>query len=101
MKPLIGITMNLEIQPTRNMNMLDQAYGMAVHRAGGVPVPLLGIEGSIPDLVKHLDGFVFSGGDDIHPRFYNERPLADAGLTVSPDDRTRFEMDLFKAAYRA
>jgi putative glutamine amidotransferase len=91
MKPLIGITMNLEVQPARSRNLLDQDYGKAVHQAGGIPVPILGIENSISDLVKQLDGFVFSGGDDIHPRFYREKPLAGAGMTISPDNRTRFE----------
>lgn len=101
MKPLIGITMNLEQQPTRSLNILDQDYGNAVRQAGGVPVPLLGIHASIPDLVKQLDGFLFSGGDDMHPKFYKEKPLPNAGLTLSPDERTQFELKLFKAAYKA
>jgi len=96
-KPLIGITMNLEVEPTRNLNILDQDYGKAVFRAGGFPVPILGIEASIPDLVKRLDGFVFTGGDDIDPRFYKEKPLSGARLQISPDARTRFEIELFKA----
>ena len=98
MKPLIGITMNLEVQPARNLNILDQDYGKAVLEAGGIPVPVLGIEASIPDLVKHLDGLLFTGGDDIHPRFYKEKPLARARMTPSPDARTQFEIKLFKAA---
>jgi putative glutamine amidotransferase len=101
MKPLIGITMNLDVQQTRNLNILDQDYGKAVQQAGGVPIPVLGLTEAIPDLVKQLDGFVFSGGDDIHPRFYREKTLPGAGMTISPDDRTRFELKLFKAAYRA
>jgi putative glutamine amidotransferase len=101
MKPLIGISMNLEIQASRNMNSLDQDYGKAVYRAGGIPVPILGIKNSIRDLVKQIDGFVFSGGDDIHPRFYGERPARGARMIMSPDDRTQFELDLFKAAYKA
>lgn len=101
MKPLIGVTMNLEVQPVRNLNILDQDYGRAVLQAGGIPVPILGIDTSITDLVKHLDGFVFTGGDDIHPRFYKERPLSDARMLMSPDGRTTFEIALFKAAARA
>jgi putative glutamine amidotransferase len=101
MKPLIGITMNLDVQPTRHMNILDQDYGKAVQQAGGVPIPILGLTEVIPDLVKQLDGFVFSGGDDIHPRFYKEKPLPGAGMTISPDERTLFELALFKAAYKA
>ena len=101
MKPLIGVTMNLEVQPARNLNILDQDYGKAVLQAGGIPVPILGIETSIPDLVKRLDGFVFTGGDDIHPRFYKEKPLPDARMLISPDGRTTFELALFKTAARA
>ncbi|HEX9021445.1 MAG TPA: gamma-glutamyl-gamma-aminobutyrate hydrolase family protein [Nitrospirota bacterium] len=97
MKPLIGITTNLEVQPARSLGILDQDYGRAVLQAGGIPVPILGIEASIPDLVRRLDGFLFSGGDDIHPRFYREKPLTDARMTVSPDARTEFEIKLFTA----
>ncbi len=101
MKPLIGITMNLEVQPTRNLNIVDQDYGKAVAQAGGIPFPILGIERCIPDLIKRLDGFLFTGGDDVHPRFYKEKPLADARMTLSPDAQTRFEIALFKAAYKS
>jgi putative glutamine amidotransferase len=101
MKPLIGITMNLEEQSTRNLNILDQDYGRTVFQAGGIPMPILGIEPSIPDLVKHLDGFVFTGGDDIHPRFYKEKPLSGARMAVSPARRTTFEIALFNAAANA
>ncbi len=100
MKPLIGITMNWEVRPARNLNILDQDYGRAVARAGGIPVPVLGLEESIPDLVRRLDGFLFTGGDDVHPRFYKERPLARARMTLSPDERTEFEIKLFRAVYR-
>jgi putative glutamine amidotransferase len=101
MKPLIGVTMNLEVHPARSMNIIDQDYGKAVLKAGGIPVPVLGIENSIADLVKHLDGFLFTGGDDIHPLFYREKPLPAARMTLSPAERTRFEITLFKAVTRA
>jgi putative glutamine amidotransferase len=100
MKPLIGITMNLDVQPSRDLNILDKDYGKAVSRAGGVPMPILGLDESIPDLVKRLDGFLFTGGDDLHPRFYKEKPLPGARINLSPDARTTFEMTLFKAAFK-
>ncbi len=101
MKPLIGITMNLEVQPARNMNILDQDYGKAVAQAGGIPVPILGIEESVPDLVKHLDAFIFTGGDDIPPRFYKEKPLSGARMMLSSDERIQFEIALFRAVAKA
>ncbi len=100
MKPLIGVTMNLEMRPSRNLNIVDQDYGRALLQAGGIPVPILGVESSIPDLVKRLDGFLFTGGDDIHPRFYKEKPLTSARMTFSPDERTKFEIALFRASIR-
>jgi putative glutamine amidotransferase len=100
MKPLIGITMNLEVQSTRNLNVIDQDYGRAVAQAGGIPVPILGLGESLPDLAKRLDGFLFTGGNDVHPRFYKEKPLARARITPSPDERTRFEIKLFKAVVK-
>jgi len=93
--------MNLEVQPSRKLNMLDLDYGRAVLQAGGIPVPLFGIDSSIPDIVSRIDGFVFSGGDDIDPRFYREKPLTHAHITISPDDRTRFEINLLKALMKA
>ncbi len=101
MKPLIGITMNLEEEPSRDLNVLDQDYGKAVLQAGGIPVPVLGIDGAIPDLVRGLDGFIFTGGDDIHPRFYKERPIAGAKLRLASDRRITFDMKLFRAAVHA
>lgn len=101
MKPLIGITMNLEVQPARNLNILDQDYGRAVALAGGIPVPITGIEAAISDIVKRCDGFLFTGGDDVHPRFYKEKPLAGAPATFSPDERTQFEIKLFRAVLKA
>jgi putative glutamine amidotransferase len=72
-----------------------------VLQAGGIPVPVLGIDQALPDLVQRLDGFLFTGGDDIHPRFYHERPLSGARLHLASDKRVRFEMKLFHAAAAA
>jgi len=101
MKPLIGITMDLDEQASRSLNMLDQDYGKSVLQAGGIPVPILGISQSIPELVKQMDGFLFTGGDDIHPRYYKEKPLSGAQIRLASDNRVKFETRLFKAAVKA
>lgn len=97
MKPLIGITMNVEKQPTRILNVLDQDYAKAIAQAGGIPMPVVGIDSVIADIVSGFDGFLFTGGGDVHPRFYREKTLAKAKIKPSPDDRTRFEIRLLKA----
>jgi putative glutamine amidotransferase len=101
MRPLIGITMNLEEQPSRDLNILDHDYGRAVLQAGGFPVPVLGIAAAIPDIVKRMDGFLFTGGDDIHPRIYGERPVAGARLRLASDSRVSFETKLIRSAIKA
>lgn len=100
MKPLIGITMNLEEQQTRSLNILCQDYGKAVAASGGIPVPILGLEEMIPEYVKRCDGFLFTGGDDIAPRYYRERPVKDAPLSIAPKRRTDFEIALLNAVVR-
>lgn len=100
MRPLIGITMNIDHQTHRDLNILDLDYGRAVIGAGGIPVPIMTIPGHIPDITRRLDGFVFSGGDDIHPRFYRERPIQGAKMRFSSDARTRFEIELFLSALK-
>ena len=45
MMPLIGITMLLEEQPARSLNILDQDYGKAVLQAGGILSPFSGPRG--------------------------------------------------------
>lgn len=101
MKPLIGVTMNLEKEPARYLNTLDRDYSEAILKAGGIPVPVPSLDQAIPDLIKKLDGFVFTGGDDIHPRFYRQKPRPGAKLRLANDDRVRFEIKLFKAAVKA
>lgn len=101
MKPLIGITMNLEAEAARSLNALDHDYGRAILQAGGIPVPILGIKDAIPDLVRKLDGFLFTGGDDIHPRFYKERPRPKAKLRLLSDERIKFEIALLRAVNKA
>ncbi len=101
MRPLIGITMDLAEDSWRDLNILDQDYGKAILQAGGIPVPVLGIGQAVSALVKRLDGFLFTGGDDIHPRFYKERPLSGSKIRLAADSRVRFELSLFRAAFRA
>lgn len=49
-------------------------YINAVRKAGGVPVvaPVTGDEEEIDALIELADGVLFSGGEDVHPKYYNE-----------------------------
>jgi putative glutamine amidotransferase len=46
-----------------------------------------------------FDGLVLTGGADIHPSFYGEE--INAPITLSPDQRTEFDLNIFRAAQNA
>ncbi|MGM0379575.1 MAG: gamma-glutamyl-gamma-aminobutyrate hydrolase family protein [Bacillota bacterium] len=87
MKPTIGITTNFidchKINKTRkcgvngqDMLMSTVDYSNAIAKAGGIPllIPISKINKSdLKYYIEKLDGIIFSGGHDIHPRFYDEK----------------------------
>lgn len=69
-KPLIALT------PSYYKDSEAQAvymrYVRAIERAGGVPIviPMTADEGIQKQIVALCDGALFTGGDDIHPRYF-------------------------------
>jgi hypothetical protein len=47
MKPLIGVTMNLEVQPARNLNILTRTTEEPCYKRAG-SVPILGLTHPFP-----------------------------------------------------
>ena len=83
-KPLIGLT------PSHNTDSREQflrlAYTAAVSAAGAIPV-ILPLEASREDcrqLAESFDGFLFTGGPDLHPFLYGEETHPQCG-DVSPE----------------
>lgn len=102
MRPLIGITCDVEDKLNRNVptrhDILQHYYSAAVTKAGGLPVLL---PPGTPELAReylpHLKGLVLSGGDfDLDPALYSE-PRHEKLGQVSPT-RTDFEMILLREA---
>lgn len=98
-KPIIGIT------PSHNKQSeeieMRFTYLRAIANAGAIPIPLP-IEGSTEDrrqLVETCDGFLFSGGPDVHPFLYHEDTHINCG-DIS-ELRDSLEMELFKLAMEA
>ena len=94
MTPIIAITAKTEELRNRPQTTVPNAYSRVIEEAGGVPViiPISDKKETITQIARFADGFLFSGGDDIHPRYYGEEPLAD--MVMSPDERTEFETAL-------
>ncbi|MGN0373726.1 MAG: gamma-glutamyl-gamma-aminobutyrate hydrolase family protein [Enterocloster sp.] len=98
-KPVIGIT------PSHNTDndeiSLRPTYLRAVKAAEGLPLPLP-LEADTEDLAQLAqlcDGFLFSGGPDVHPFLFGEETLAHCG-NVSPA-RDKMELSLLKTAMEA
>lgn len=100
-KPCIGITMEMSTKRGKRLNFLDLAYAEAVERAGGKAIflPSLPSPKNIEEIIKIIDGLLLTGGADINPSFYGEE--IKFPLSLSPDQRTDFDLSLFKAAFSA
>lgn len=97
MKPLIGVTCKYSYDGAfaveHSMGLIGQQwhylphdYIHAIEMAGGIPV-ILPIYDDIQDsieLCKSLDGFVFTGGNDVNPVFYGEFPMVNIGI-ITPN----------------
>jgi putative glutamine amidotransferase len=83
------------------ISALMQAYINAISDAGGTPLllPILGSQGLLAEMVVKLDGFVFTGGGDISPDFYE----AENHSSLDSIDVVRDAMELYlvKAVMRA
>jgi putative glutamine amidotransferase len=77
---------------------LSLRYPQAVAACGGVPLvmPTTGDAALVGELVRHADGILLTGGDDLDPELYGSRLPADvkAKARQTPDGgaRDRFEL---------
>ncbi len=88
-RPLIGITMRLEIATQRFY--LGRDYSEAVEACGGVPVHLALIPKAdyIAEAMAGLDGILLPGSNtDVDPRYYGEEPHQNLGTVIPEKDET-------------
>lgn len=94
MKPLIGVVSTTDLN---RFNMpattVPLAYTTSIEKAGGVPIifPLTQDKDLHLAMAEQVHGFLFPGGIDIDPCFYNEAPRKELGQV----DR---DLDLFQLA---
>jgi putative glutamine amidotransferase len=77
MRPLIGLTtstVSAEESASSARFSVSAVYCRAVEAAGGSPIliPGLGNPDAAAAILPHLDGILFTGGVDIHPRRYGQ-----------------------------
>jgi len=100
-RPRIGITLNLETRQRRTLLLVvDALYGEAIAAAGGTPCLLepLAQPRLLAEYAGFLDGLLLSGGGDLHPRYYGEKPRGP--LQLSHPRRDAFETALVRRMLR-
>ncbi len=99
--PIIGITGRKDNSARLHnypMYSVGQTYVEAILHSGGIPliIPPVMTEDEAKALIAHLDGVLFSGGEDIAPRRYNASPSLHLGGTDERRDAS--ELALVAAA---
>ncbi|MBT4034892.1 MAG: gamma-glutamyl-gamma-aminobutyrate hydrolase family protein [Candidatus Marinimicrobia bacterium] len=76
MKPLIGLSPAYYEHKEMDRSILGKSYTDSVQKAGGLPVliPPIIERDDLALLIEKLDGIVLTGGDDLHPKYYDESP---------------------------
>lgn len=97
-KPIIGVTPLFDDR--RESVWMVAGYLNGIQQAGGIPVvlSLSNCEKEIEQIAKEFDGFLFTGGHDIHPSLYGEEKLPVCGKTC--EYRDVFEKILFEKALK-
>lgn len=92
---LIGVTAQVDQEGRR---WIRSSYTDAICRAGGVPVFLdyYTEKETLLHLCERLDGLLFTGGVDIHPRYYGE--TVENGCGEITEARDIFELALYRHA---
>ena len=94
-RPRIGVTSWHHPDREERWEYVRDNYTRSVYRAGGLPVilPMPSADPAILDeYLASVDGLLFTGGEDVHPKFYSEavRPACEE----IDRDRDVFELGL-------
>lgn len=96
-QPIIGVLASRN--DAKTMQCVRINYLTSITAAGGIPVllPMFASHEEYARLAEMLDGFLFAGGDDIHPSRYGEVVLPECGA-IDPD-RDESELCAFPIFY--
>jgi putative glutamine amidotransferase len=105
--PLILVSPNTEVKGDEfgdTSISLSETYQRAIIAAGGLPLALPGIASPelVAECVRHCDGVLFTGGDDINPKLYAKNLPAKLAktVTIEPGERDLRELMLIDEIFR-
>lgn len=86
LRPVVGV-MPLWDDDKNSVWMLP-GYLEGIHKAGGVPVilPFTLDDNELEQLANMCDGFLFTGGHDVSPEIYSEKPVNDSVICCKERD---------------
>ncbi len=92
MKPIIGI-IPLFDEEKDSLWMLP-GYMDGITEAGGIPImlPLTSDAGTIRELLDKIQGILLTGGHDVNPALYGEKPVSECGAPCNERDAMEWEM---------
>ncbi len=98
-KPIVGV-MPLWDDEKESIWMLP-GYMDGLSQAGAIPIifPFSADERELAQLMGLCDGFLFTGGHDVSPQLYKEKPME--GLVITCEKRDRMETIVLKSAIEA
>ena len=103
MAPVIGVTATLKEdvdsvaeRPLGSFVRADLDYVAGVAQAGGTPMVLPPLPGTVEEVAGSIDGLLLCGGSDLDPAYYGEEPIPELGVTLP--ERDTFEIDLVEQA---
>ncbi len=95
---VVGISCSVRPRGDDFIHELQDRYVRAIEEAGGLAVALPRLsENRVRELAEFLDGLVISGGRDIPPELYGERPHLTTDTDEAMRQRAEFEIALVKA----
>ncbi len=98
-RPRIGVTSWHHKDSEERWEYVRDNYTRSVYQAGGLPIifPMPSADPAVlDDYLAGVDGLLFTGGEDVHPRHYGESVRAECG-EIDPD-RDDFELGLARRA---
>ncbi len=95
-KAMIGVVPLVDTE--KESYWMVPGYMQGIQEAGGLPVmlPLTADRTDIRQIAETMDGFLFTGGHDVSPEVYGEKPLPQCGECCP--ERDAMEKELLLAA---